>query len=137
MEIMVTTHKRKLFALGLILLFISLSIAAMQPPGRHRNLKVLPQDISDQKLDSLMQTYVKALGVSCSFCHSPYSQQFPDSLDYASDANIMKEDARKMMRLTIQLNKDYFYYDSLQRPEYLHVVSCNTCHRGDPFPGDL
>jgi hypothetical protein len=106
-------------------------------PPTPRNLKVLPQDISDEKLDSIMNTYNKALGVKCDFCHSPFNKGLPDSLNYASDENNMKEVARKMMRLTIQLNKDYFYYDTLERPEYLKVVVCFTCHRGDPMPVDL
>jgi hypothetical protein len=98
-----------------------------------RNLKVLPADISDQKLDSIMQTYNKALGVNCSFCHVPM-KGFPDSLDYASDAEHMKEEARKMMRMTIEINKTHFYFDKSIRPEYLNVISCKTCHQGEPFP---
>jgi hypothetical protein len=121
-----------------ILLFVALGIAATRLPGTTpRNLKVLPQDISDEKLDSIMHTYNKALGVNCAFCHAPYDKNYPVSLNYASDENHMKEDARKMMRLTIQINKDYFYYDTAQRPEYLKVVTCQTCHRGNPFPADL
>ena len=131
-------HYRKLFALATILALVTLSIAATRPPSNiHENLKVLPQDISDQKLDSIMQTYTKALGVNCSICHAPFDEKFPDSLNFASDANQMKDEARKLMRLTIQINKEYFYYDTLRRPEYLNVVTCYTCHRGDPFPADL
>jgi hypothetical protein len=120
-----------------IALFVAIGIAATHmPPIKDRNLKVLPKDISDQKLDSIMESYYKALGVKCDFCHTPY-KNFPDSFNYAADENPMKEDARKMMRLTIQVNKDYFYYDSTQRPEYLKAVTCITCHRGDPMPADL
>ena len=57
-----------------------------------------------------------------------------DSLDYASDADPMKENARRMMRMTIELNKNYFYFDTAVRPEYLNVVTCKTCHRGEAFP---
>ncbi len=80
-----------------------------------------------------MESYNVALGVNCKFCHVPY-KNFPDSLDFASDAEPMKEEARKMMRLTIHINKTWFYYDSSKRPEYLNVVHCNTCHRGEAFP---
>ncbi len=135
---MLKVHKKKLVALTLIMAFVALSIAATRPgPGIHENLKILPKDISAEMLDSIMQTYSKALGVNCAFCHSPFDARFPDILNYAVDDNPMKEEARKMMRLTIQINKDFFYYDTLQRPEYLKVVTCFTCHRGDPFPGDL
>jgi hypothetical protein len=59
-----------------------------------------------------------------------------DSLDYASDKHEMKENARKMMRMTIEINKTNFYFDTTQRPEYLKVVHCKTCHRGEPYPVD-
>ena len=130
--------KRQLITLsGVFLLVISGMAATRLPLSKPRNLKVLPKDISDEKLDSIMHTYNKALGADCSFCHTPYNKNLPDSLNYAVDENPMKDEARKMMRLTIHLNKDYFYFDTLQRPEYLKVVTCNTCHRGDPFPADL
>lgn len=117
-----------------ILFFVTLGIAATRfPNDGPRNLKILPKDISDHMLDSIMESYNKALNVKCDFCHAPDKKK-PEFLDYASDEKQMKEEARKMMRLTIQINKDYFYYDTLQRPEYLKVVVCNTCHRGDPFP---
>lgn len=119
-----------------ILLFVMAGIAATGIPPKPRNLKVLPRDISDEKLDSIMNSYNRALGVDCSFCHAQAKNR-TDSLDFASDELPMKEEARKMMRLTIQINKDYFYFDSTIRPEYLNVVTCLTCHRGDPMPADL
>jgi hypothetical protein len=129
--------KQQLITFASIILFVASGIAATRfPQNKARNLKVLPKDISDEKLDSIMHSYNKALGVKCDFCHTPY-KNFPDSLDFAMDEKPVKEDARKMIRLTIQVNKDYFYYDSTQRPEYLKVVTCITCHRGDPMPADL
>jgi hypothetical protein len=102
---------------------------------KHKNLKVLPQDISDQKLDSIMESYNKALGVNCAFCHKEV-KEFKDSIDYVSDENPMKENAREMMRMTIYINKTHFYFDKTAQPEYLKVVNCKTCHRGEPFPAD-
>ncbi|MBL7741769.1 MAG: c-type cytochrome [Chitinophagaceae bacterium] len=130
---------RQQFMTMTVIFFLVVSgIAATRMGGDGpKNLKILPKDISEQRLDSIMSSYNKALGVDCAFCHAPKDKQKPEELDYVSDANHMKDEARKMMRLTIQLNKDYFYYDTLQRPEYLRVVSCYTCHRGDPFPADL
>jgi hypothetical protein len=126
--------KQQLITFAGIVLFVVSGIAATR--SEHKNLKVLPQDISDKKLDSIMQSYNKALGVICDFCHFP-NKKIEDGLDFASDDNPMKEEGRKMMRMNIQLNKDYFYFDSTQRPEYLRVVTCITCHRGDPMPADL
>jgi len=127
-------HKKKILAFSLLSAFVVLGVAAVKAPfQKDRNLKVLPKDISDAKLDSIMHTYNIALGVKCNFCHVPV-KNIADSLDYASDAEPMKENARKMMRMTIHINKTNFYFDEDERPEYLHVVTCKTCHRGEAFP---
>ena len=125
---------RQLASFLYIILFVSLGVAATRTPG---NLKVLPPDISNEMLDSIMHSYNKALNVTCAFCHAPAKSDESGNLNYESDENPMKEQARKMMRLTISINKNYFYYDSTRRPEYLKVVTCMTCHRGDPMPADL
>ncbi len=127
-------HKKKVLALGTLASFVILSVAAIKAPEqKERNLKVLPKDISDAKLDSIMQTYNKALGVKCSFCHVPV-KNIADSLDYVSDTEPMKEEARKMMLMVIDINKKNFHYNKNDRPEYLNTVTCKTCHRGEPFP---
>lgn len=119
---------------SVLTVFVLLGVAAVKPyQQKDRNLKILPKDISDAKLDSIMQTYNIALGVKCNFCHVPV-KDIKDSLDYASDAEPMKENARDMMRMVIDINKNNFYFDKNERPEYLHVVSCKTCHRGEHFP---
>lgn len=125
---------RKTITVILLVMLVTAGVAAVSAPARrHKNLKILPQDISDAKLDSIMQSYRKALGIGCGFCHVPM-QNLPDSLDYASDANEMKENARRMMRMTIDLNKNYFNFDSTQRPEYINVIHCKMCHQGEPYP---
>ncbi|MET0391900.1 MAG: c-type cytochrome [Chitinophagaceae bacterium] len=126
--------RKHLATLLVLALLVTAGAAAVSPSRRtHKNLKVLPQDISDPMLDSIMISYNKALGVNCDFCHVQ-ATGLPDSLDYASDRNHMKENAREMMRMTILINKTYFYYDKTQRPEYLNVVNCMTCHRGTAYP---
>ena len=127
-------HKRKISALFSAMAFVAIGITMTQVTAmKDRNLKILPKDISDEKLDSIMQSYNKALGVKCEFCHVPM-KNIKDSLDYASDAEPMKEEGRKMMRMTIKINKENFYFDKNQKPEYLNTVHCHTCHRGEPFP---
>lgn len=127
--------QKKLVTTLLLSAFVIISIAASKAPaGEHKNLQILPRDISDQKLDSIMESYNKALGIGCGFCHSP-AKNNPDSLDYANDDNPMKTDARKMMRMTIDINRNNFYYDKSVRPEYLNLVNCKTCHRGEAYPG--
>lgn len=100
-----------------------------------RNLKVLPKDISDKKLDSIMRSYTTALGVNCNFCHKAAADD-PEKLDYASDEDPMKENARGMMRMVKEMNTTYFYFDKTVQPEFLNVVHCKTCHRGEPIPLD-
>ena len=129
-------HKRKIVVLALLAAFVVLGVAAMKAPyQKAKNLKVLPKDISDAKLDSIMQTYNISLGVKCNFCHLPM-KGIADSLDYAADGEPMKEDARKMMRMTIDINKNNFWFNKNERPEYLHTVTCKTCHRGEAYPED-
>lgn len=124
----------KTITISLLTCLVMLGVAAIDPPDTaHKNLQILPKDISEQRLDSIMHSYNVALGVNCKFCHVPF-KDMPDSLDYASDAGPMKEDARKMLRMNIYINKTYFYFDKSERPEYLNTVTCNTCHRGEAFP---
>ena len=126
--------KKKIIVTAILVAIVSLGVAAVTAPkNKFRNLKVLPKDISDAKLDSIMQTYNIALGVKCNFCHVPV-KNITDSLDYASDKEPMKENARDMMRMVIDINKKYFNFDNNQQPEYLNTVTCKTCHRGEPFP---
>ncbi len=127
-------NKKKWLTIVVLSFLVFAGVAAVRAPyQKERNLKILPKDISDEKLDSIMQTYNKALGVKCDFCHVK-TKGFPDSLDYASDAEPMKENARKMMEMTIYINKTYFYFNDKVRPEYLNTVTCKTCHQGQPFP---
>jgi hypothetical protein len=125
--------RNKIFIVAVaISAFISIGMAL--PFHTERNLKVLPKDISDTKLDSIMESYTVALGVNCNFCHVKIKNS-PDSLlDYVSDKEPMKENARNMMRMTIDINKNYFYFDKSIQPEYLNVVHCKTCHKGEPIP---
>ncbi len=134
-------HRKKTATLFALTVFVLLGSAAttIRPANKFRNLKVLPQDISEQRLDSIMDTYCRALKVNCDFCHKPTIDltgvaPANGDLDFAAD-NEMKEEARRMMRLTIDINKTHFNFDTTGKPGYLlNVISCNTCHRGNPFP---
>ncbi len=126
-------NKNKIIVTLSFLAFVILGVAAVKAP-QERNLKVLPKDISDEKLDSIMQTYNKALGVKCEFCHVK-SKVYPGTdIDYRSDAEPMKENARDMMRMTIEINTNHFYFNKSIKPEYLNTITCKTCHRGEAFP---
>jgi hypothetical protein len=126
--------RKPFVTIGVLSMLVTAGVAAVNIPREDfKNLKILPKDISLQKLDSIMESYNKALAVNCSFCHTQV-KNFPDSLDFASDENHMKEEARRMMRMTIDLNKTWFYFNKDQQPIDLNVVQCMTCHRGDPYP---
>ena len=127
---------KKMQAFMPLIAFVVVGVAVTNNPNQERNLKVLPQDITDQKLDSIMHSYNVALGVNCEFCHSK-KLMFPGGMDFPSDSNPMKENARQMMRMTIQINKTEFNFDVNKKPEYINVVSCRTCHRGQPMPEEF
>ncbi|MFT3980733.1 MAG: c-type cytochrome [Ferruginibacter sp.] len=122
---------RPVVLITLLAIFVMASAFVIESNREFKNLQVLPKDISEKRLDSIMQSYNKALGVSCDFCHA--KKQDSNDLDFAADIP-MKESGRRMIRLMMDINTKYFYYDSTIRPEYLNAVSCNTCHRGEPFP---
>ncbi len=138
---MITNKKTTNIVVLLVLVILTTASTVITGPG-YKNLKVLPKDINERQMDSIMSSYTQALKVSCDFCHVPAKKKLftlntagADTLDYALD-NPMKEEARRMIRMSIDINKNYFYSDSSKRPEYLNVVSCNTCHRGNPYPAN-
>ena len=103
-------NKTAIIILGLFLIVILGSAFSYADNARpKRNLKILPKNISDEKLDSIMDTYKAALGVECTFCHAK-SKDNPDHLDFASDEKGEKSIARKMMRMTNRINKKYFHF---------------------------
>jgi nitrate/TMAO reductase-like tetraheme cytochrome c subunit len=71
-----------------------------------KNLQILPKDISDHDLDSVMHHFSASLGVKCNFCHVVNEEA--KKLDAASDDKPEKNIARKMMLMSIDINKNYF-----------------------------
>jgi hypothetical protein len=120
-------------------LFVSvavLNIAAIESPkpvNDYKNLQVLPADISSKDLQSIMvDEFQDGLGVGCGYCHVQEKNSI--HLDYASDEKPEKEIARVMMRMTLQLNKDYFGVEKPLLGSSAMTVSCFSCHRGTPHP---
>ncbi len=81
------------------------------------NLKVLPSDISEEDLNATMERMQGEVGLTCEQCHS--------GSDRAVDTE-KKKIARSMIRMTVELNRDWFVGNTR--------VSCYTCHRGKPAP---
>ncbi|HWN88292.1 MAG TPA: c-type cytochrome [Chitinophagaceae bacterium] len=126
--------KNKIIVVLGLFAFVFIGIAATTPGAdKERNLKVLPKDISNTDLDSVMEGYSKALNVSCAFCHAE-SKTIKGDIDYASDDKPEKEITRMMMKLTAAVNKDYFDYTIVYKAGEKMAVSCYTCHDGFPRP---
>ncbi|AFL82321.1 Photosynthetic reaction centre cytochrome C subunit [Aequorivita sublithincola DSM 14238] len=103
-----------------------------QPPWD--NLKVLPKDITKDSLIGLMKNYENSLGVKCNYCHAT-SKVDPTKLDFPNDDKIEKEIARGMIKMTNEINENYFKpYFPDPKPEQVHVVNCVLCHRGTSNP---
>ncbi len=120
------------------IVFVTASFTTTPPvDDAFKNLKVLPKNITDEQLDSVMDHFKISLGVKCGFCHAQMA--VADStgrkhLDFASDAKEEKQTAREMYQMTAYLNATYFNPDHSTQPDTLHTVICYTCHRGSHEP---
>lgn len=92
-----------------------------------QNLQVLPKDMTLQQVQQTMRTFTAALGVECSHCHVGGMQ------DRAKDDNPKKALARKMLQMTMALNKDLASVGD-PAPTGASKVTCFTCHRGQLKP---
>jgi len=99
-------------------------------PG-FKNLKVLPDTITQNQLRDLMREYTGDLGVECEFCHALRDPVTKRS-DRASDANPVKETARFMIQMTDDLNNKYLA--EMPDRRYADPITCGTCHRGEKHP---
>jgi hypothetical protein len=88
--------------------------AAQEGP---KNLQILPKTLTKDQLKKLMKGIASSLGVQCDHCH--------DTDDYPKDTE-KKEIARAMMKMTGEINKNFFE----GKPE----VGCITCHNGKKEP---
>lgn len=98
------------------------------PP--HKNLKVLPADISGPQLIATMKFFSQSLGVRCTFCHVGTDGQPLSTFDFASDAKREKQTARKMLAMVHRINQEDFGVTDFSKVK----VTCFTCHRGSQHP---
>lgn len=106
--------KKNIFAL---LVVIAVSSLSAQTIGK--NLQVLKFE-SKKEMKAYMETISSDLGVKCVFCHNMN--------DKSSDEKKHKQIARKMMKMTGNINSDYFSWEGAKG------VSCWTCHQGNKEP---
>jgi len=127
---------KKLAVILILTATVTLTAAATisdPEPVRYTNLKVLPKNISSKELQGIMvDDFQDGLGVTCNFCHA--NAKDSHKLDFASDAKPEKQIARVMMRMTLGINKKYIKLKHPQIGDAALVVTCNTCHKGLPFP---
>lgn len=144
---MIRTNRKKASVLLFIIAFLAFGVAAYNPPkGKSstasqngdttlfKNLQVLPKDISKDSLDHIMHTFTRSLGVKCMFCHVHNGDDFKTGWDMASDDKPEKKTARYMLKMTRQINAQFFNFDNSPQPDTISVVTCVTCHRGIPHP---
>ena len=83
------------------------SVSAQTPPpqqGQGRggppptNLQVLPKDMTNQQVVTLMRTFAQGLGVMCDHCH------VGTQADRAKDDKPEKATARKMIKMMMAIN---------------------------------
>ena len=126
--------KTLIVTLSIVVLIISSFAFTLNDPPGYKNLKILPKDISKEKLDSIMHHFSLSLHVRCTFCH--VRNESEKKWDFASDSVADKLIARKMMLMTMDINKNYFKPDEEDKrtSEMVQSVTCFTCHRGSELP---
>ena len=100
-----------------------LSLSATAAP-EHKNLQVLDKNISKEDLKRTMESFSAQLGVKCVFCHMDEQ--------YEKDDRKQKQDARKMIRLVMEMKtrRTDFFKSTVKES----AIQCAMCHRGKPQP---
>jgi hypothetical protein len=117
--------KLKLIALFAFLLFAAIFFTPkgntqtkVETAGqKFKSIKILNEMPADE-MGKVMNMMSASLGVDCKFCHAEN--------DFAREGFEHKDTARQMLKMTFELNKNYFE----SRPE----INCNTCHQGKAQP---
>jgi hypothetical protein len=125
---------KKVKVIAGLIAFILIGIAAVKQPNteKFKNLQVLPKNITEDSLDKIMDGFNLYLGVDCKYCH--VRDKKADSLIFYSDDKPEKEIARNMMRMTTDINKNYFQFNEEVTAAQVQAVTCYTCHKGNPMP---
>jgi hypothetical protein len=129
-------YKKQFLATGIFALLVTAGSATLgtgKTDDHFVNLKVLPKNISSKNLSKIMvDDFSDGLGVSCGFCHAEAKDSH--KLDYASDAKPQKEMARKMMKMALKINRQYFGLKHPLLGDSTLVINCVSCHHGNAFP---
>ena len=99
-------NKSIFIILGCVLSVFIFQAFTTTPQPRFKNLQILPKDISKDDLDSVMHHFTASLNVKCNFCHVRNNET--NKMDFAKDDKPEKLIARKMMLMSIDINKNHF-----------------------------
>ncbi|MEQ8762941.1 MAG: c-type cytochrome [Planctomycetota bacterium] len=114
------------------------------------NLTVLPKDITPRELNRVMREASIGLGVRCWACHVGEEGRDLSTFDFVSDEKPMKEAARVMLRMVMDINEKHLPKleelkkgkdDETEKPKGAAAliqkkepatprVRCATCHQG-------
>ena len=116
---MVRRFKLVLFALFCFMIagqFIWTNVQAQDPPAEKffKNIKAL-KGVPSSQIAGLMDSYNKALGVSCEYCH------------VAGDLPNDSKPAHKLSVRDITMTREI-------NDKYKHAVDCMSCHQGKAKP---
>jgi len=94
----------------------------------YKNVKVLGDVKEDAflQLMTAMAEWVAPVDQGCAFCHNP--------ADFADESLYTYKVARRMLEMTRDLNANWKIHVAASAPT---GVTCYTCHRGQPVPGDI
>jgi photosynthetic reaction center cytochrome c subunit len=85
---------------------------------KYKNIQAL-KGLPASQMRPMMNYISASLGVNCAFCHVKTGDQW----EFDKDDNNHKKIARRMIQMTMDINKNSFQGRT--------QVSCFTCHRGD------
>jgi tetratricopeptide (TPR) repeat protein len=125
---------RSRIGLAIVMLHLMCVRAPAQIPDEFTNLEILPKDIGKRELVAIMRQFSAALGVRCSHCHVGEDPEDLATFDFASDEKKHKQIARKMMKMTHEINNRLVPAADIEEPTR---VRCVTCHRGLENPETL
>jgi len=119
-------------AVALVAALASTTTLRAQIPQNFTNLQVLPKDIARPELLATMKSFALNLGVRCEHCHVGEGNDL-SKFDFAADTKPAKGIARRMLRMTMDLNKQVA---EVGEPAAAGTpkITCYTCHRGATKP---
>ena len=127
--------KRILSVCACFIALVLMSCALTKDEPQYKNLKVLPKNTTKKQMDSVMHHFTASLGVKCNHCHQYNAEA--KAMDFPSDANKHKDEARGMMKMTAKLNKKYFKVNDSKSLDAKLEITCFSCHNGKAHPATL